>query len=235
MKIWTEPKVTLKARTQYIDGGEPIQHHPGDDASGAEKIVEYAGRGCYLSWHNPKRRTIAGYIENILEEAHGSVCEHASWTFWIEGVSRSLSHELVRHRVGVAISQLSQRFVEHPEVVVPPLILDCGEITQSIWRASIAQELVLYDNMLKELKGIGIKGKPLREAARSLLPNATETKITWTANARTLRQFIERRAHPAADAEIRRLAMMLLAILKGEAPALFGDFSGEGVPKWSKV
>lgn len=244
MKIWTEPKVTLKARTQYIDGGEPIQHHPGDDASGAEKIVEYAGRGCYLSWHNPKRRTIAGYIENILEEAHGSVCEHASWTFWIEGVSRSLSHELVRHRVGVAISQLSQRFVEHPEVVVPPLYLahpyssvesDFLLRAHSRWVAKVQQEIDFYQDEIEELKAGGIKGKPLREAARSLLPNATETKITWSANARTLRQFIERRAHPAADAEIRRLAMMLLAILKGEAPALFGDFNGEGVPKWSKV
>lgn len=235
MKIWTEPKVSVLSRPQFIQP-EHLPVEWADDMYGTcEELIEYAGRLCYMSQHNPAKKTTRTYIENILEMGHGSVLEHANFTLLLEGISRSCSHEIVRHRAGCAYSQLSQRFVEHPEVVRPPLYDSLTVYDAEEWASMVKQEIDLYEAEIVRLKSFGIKGKPLRETARSLLPNATETKITMTANARAWRHILEMRCSPHADAEIRRLFLAVLEVLRSEAPALFGDFSEEGVPKWSKV
>lgn len=241
MNIWTEPRVSLIGWPQFaMPDHIKIDHVENDWATDTERLVEFAGRNCYQSWDNPKRRTIAEYCQNILEQRHGSVLAHAHFTFLIEGVSRSLGYELLRHKVGTAAddadwSELSQRFLEHVDVVVPPLVIEQGETAVANWEERAREGVLNYQDQIAELKAEGIKGKQLREAARSLLPNCAETKIVFTANVRALRTILEQRLHEGADKEIRRLFSAVLAVLWIEAPSLFGDFDEKGAPKWSKV
>lgn len=97
-----------------------------DAPSAAEKLVEVAGRVCYESFKTPRPGGNAAYVGHILESKHGNVLEHAVFNFIISGVSRSLTHELIRHRAGVSVSQLSQRYVDSRDVafVVPPALID---------------------------------------------------------------------------------------------------------------
>ena len=121
--FYTEPKVTLIARPQFVEPEHLPVNWIGESTHG-ERLAEFAGRLCYMSQRNPASRTTADYLENIKRQGHGSVLEHASYSLLLEGVSRSLTHELVRHRAGTAMSQLSQRYVDESEAsfVVPPAI-----------------------------------------------------------------------------------------------------------------
>jgi thymidylate synthase (FAD) len=240
MHIFREPKVTLLARQQYV-GAEHINWDSDSDVPG-ETLAEFAGRICYLSFGPDAgleggHRLIQGrtsneeYLANILKVRHGSVVEHASWTFLFEGISRALSHELVRHR-HLSFSQLSQRYVDESEVafVQPPEIAD-GSPAFDIWKASCQRALEEYRELLARVEeqvqdepSATLRRKRARQTARSVLPNATETKIVVTGNARAWRHFIEMRGSAGADTEIRVLAIALLDVLRGEAPNLFGDY-----------
>src|SRR5437660_12883512 len=113
MDIYREPRVTLIARPQFLRPDHlPVQWK--GDASDGERLAEFAGRICYMSQHNPVGRTTAEYLENIKKQGHGSVLEHAVYVLLLEGISRSCSHELVRHRAGFGHSQLSQPYVDQP-------------------------------------------------------------------------------------------------------------------------
>ena len=171
-----------------------------------------------------------------MEVKHGSVLEHAVYTFILTGVSRSLTHELVRHRAGWAYSQLSQRYVDESDCnfVEPDLIADDAEL-HGMFLEILDDIRPVYEKMTDLLTEIiGSKypeitdrttlRKMARQAARCVLPNATETKIMVTSNVRALRHFIELRANPAADLEIRKLAVTLCKIMQAEAPSLFGDY-----------
>jgi thymidylate synthase (FAD) len=252
MKIWTEPKISFLA-SQVFHLPEHIEWDIGDREMNGETLSEFAGRLCYLSFGTGEmdgHKTVAGrtdqrdYFENVLKVKHGSVLEHAVYTFLFEGVSRSLTHELVRHRAGWGFSQLSQRFVEETNVgfVVPPLIQRIPGYTSSIpyitWLSSCACTAQDYSRMLITLTGhhtIGgatLDKKRIREAARSILPNCTETKIVVTANARAWRHFIEMRGSPLADMEMIRLAEDLAEVIRDKAPSIFQDVqypSGIGV------
>lgn len=238
MKVWTEPKVTVVGRTMFEEPVHlPVKWEDDGPADHPERLVEYAGRLCYMSQSNPGRKTTQRYIAHVLEEGHGSVLEHSSVSVLLEGVSRALSHELVRHRAGTAVSQLSQRFVAGGlSVVVPPAL--CADAAparlREDWLSRAAAELGLFQQQLAQLQAAGLAGKPLREAARSLLPNCTETKLVFTANLRAWRHIVAVRGAPGADAEFQRLARVLLAVLGTEAPATFQDFGLQG-PRWGKV
>lgn len=242
IKIITEPSVYVIAR-QTIDGGEVQRFlddesieswHRDTSATTPESIVELAGRTCYMSFKNPRPGGNKAYIGHILEVGHGSVLEHAVWTLLVTGISRSCSHELVRHRVGISPSQLSQRFVDESECafVVPPLLLALGKehIAWEEWRSLCDVALGDYSSLSTWLEAESsastatLRRKRDREAARSVLPNCVETKIVLTGNARAWRHFIELRCSPEADAEIARLAERILAVLKTEAPNIFGDY-----------
>src|SRR5688572_8786158 len=202
------------------------------DATGGERLAEFAGRLCYMSQRNPARRSTQDYLENIKRQGHGSVLEHANYSILLEGVSRSLTHELVRHRAGFAYSQLSQRYVDESEAhfVVPPAIIGDDALEQA-WRAQIegAQRsyVALVDQLMERYAWVSDKvhrRKMAREAARGVLPNSTETKIVATGNARAWRTVLELRSSEGAELEIRRFAIALLRLLQGEAPAFFNDF-----------
>jgi thymidylate synthase (FAD) len=229
--IFTEPRITLLARPSFT---EP-EHLPvkwlGESTDG-ERLSEFAGRLCYMSQKNPASRPTREYLENIKKQGHGSVLEHANYSLLLEGVSRSLTHELVRHRAGFAYSQLSQRYVDESEAnfVMPPAIIG-DEALESRWREQMerAQQsyVALVESLMQRYAWVGDKihrRKMAREAARGVLPNSTETKIVVTGNARAWRTLLELRTSEGAELEIRRCAVEILRVLQGEAPGFFSDF-----------
>lgn len=209
------------------------------DSTDGEKLTEFAGRLCYMSQSNPAERTTHDYLKNIFKSAHGSVIEHANYSLLIQGVSRSLTHEWVRHRAGWAYSQLSQRFVDEKHVgfVIPPALLGPAsdkeshiamlKFRQACEEASekyAALSDLLYTKF-KDYPDKTMRRKKAREAARCVLPNATETKIVMTANVRAWRTVLGIRGDPHADAEINRLARACATLLKAETPNFFQDMT----------
>jgi thymidylate synthase (FAD) len=208
----------------------------------AEVLCEIAGRVCYMSFARPRPGGNRAYLEHIKESGHGSVLEHAVWNLLITGVSRSLTHELVRHRVGFSYSQLSQRYVDESdaEFIEPDIIASDSEL-HVVWTDAVQRAREAYVRLVRLLESkledesfasrwlpFGAattnRRKVARQAARSVLPNATETKIFVTANARALRHFLEQRGSRHAEPEIRKLANVLLDVLQRESPHLFGDY-----------
>ena len=199
-------------------------------------IAETSARLCYMSFGRG-RTDINAFIENLMRHKDGSVFEHINYGFVLTGISRSLTHEFVRHRAGFAYSQRSQRYVDEADCkfVIPPDILDNvedGSAVMDALNSSNKQAMADYKLMVEVLDE-NIKGnfprktekrKAVRQAARSVLPNNTETKLFATGNVRAWRHFLEMRCSQFADAEIRRLALIILDILREEAPVFFGDF-----------
>ncbi len=202
-----------------------------DTEAGAETLCEVAGRVCYMSF-GKGRKTNQEYLGNIIEMRHGSVLEHAVWNFVITGVSRSFTHELVRHRAGFGFSQLSQRYVDEStaDFIEPDCIAEDPEL-HTVWEESVRQSHQAYCRLVEGLQAKFADVEPAtqrrklaRQAARSVLPNATETKIFVTANGRAWRHFIEARANEYAEVEIRRVAILILRELQKDSTALFGDY-----------
>lgn len=203
-----------------------------DTEVAGEYLAEVAGRVCYMSFAKPRPGGNQAYLNHILEVGHGSVLEHAVWNFVFTGVSRSLTHELIRHRAGFGYSQLSQRYVDESiaEYVEPDCIAQNPELHR-LWLEAIGVThqayMKLTEKLLETFKDEPdktLRRKLARQAARSVLPNATETKIFVTANARAIRHFIELRGNRHAETEIRKLAVQVLKIMQKEAPNLFGDY-----------
>jgi len=229
--LYRAPIVTMLARPSFSAPEHLEVNYLGPSTDG-ERLAEFAGRLCYMSQSNPAGRSTRDYLENIKRQGHGSVLEHANYTVLLEGVSRSLTHELVRHRAGFAYSQLSQRYVDESDAafVVPPAILG-DEALEKTWNDEIDRALAAYVKLVGELMEQYAwipervhRRKMAREAARGVLPNSTETKIVVTANARAWRTMLELRAGEGADLEIRRMAVAVLKLLLEEAPGFFSDF-----------
>jgi thymidylate synthase (FAD) len=229
--LYRAPIVKMLARPSF-SAPEHLEVNWLGPSTDGERLAEFAGRLCYMSQSNPAGRSTRDYLENIKRQGHGSVLEHANYTVLLEGVSRSLTHELVRHRAGFAYSQLSQRYVDESDAafVVPPAILG-DEALEKTWKEEIDRALAAYVKLVGELMEQYAwipervhRRKMAREAARGVLPNSTETKIVVTANARAWRTMLELRAGEGADLEIRRMAVAVLKLLREEAPGFFSDF-----------
>ena len=229
--IFTEPRITVLARPAFSEPPHLPVKWLGESTDG-ERLSEFAGRLCYMSQKNPANRPTREYLENIKKQGHGSVLEHANYSLLLEGVSRSLTHELVRHRAGFAYSQLSQRYVDESEAnfVMPPAIIG-DAVLEASWREQMdaAQKsyVALVESLMQRYAWVGDKvhrRKMSREAARGVLPNSTETKIVVTGNARAWRTMLELRASEGAELEIRRCAVEIVRILQSEAPGFFSDF-----------
>jgi thymidylate synthase (FAD) len=224
-------RVQVIAATQFL----PPADVPWEtDAEGGQALAEFAGRACYQSWKkpNPATATNAGYLRHILEVGHYSVLEHGSVTFYVTGASRSLTHELVRHR-HFSYSQLSQRYVPERDaaMVEPDVIADDPELHELFTRATEAS-LSAYTELLEglekkfsDVENATSRRKQARQAARAILPNATETRIVVTGNYRALRHFIALRATETADVEIRELAVRMLREVQQVAGNVFADFT----------
>lgn len=209
----------------------------------AETLTTFAGRACYQSFHRPNKKTFhdRDYLQRTLfEQGHMSIAEHATATLYFEGVSRALTHELIRHR-HLSYSQLSQRFVDegNAAIVIPPAIRNLAdtpskrtsifdytseqEIAHAHLEATAEDTIETYTALVDTLTNQGLPRKQAREAARATLPNMTETRIVVTGNLRAWVEVIERRTQPDADAEIQEVMNMAKEKLATIAPALFGD------------
>ena len=196
-----------------------------------EWLAEMAGRTCYMSFGG-KGREHDEHVKHLIEVMHGSVFEHIQFNFEIWNISRSCSHEIVRHRAGFAFSQISQRYVDSSDVVfvIPPgiqALATTNPDTYRDWISHCEKSRQLYEQLVTKLATLyedlpdkTERRKKARQAARSVLPNATETKIFLSANARAIRHFIEMRANSAADLEIRKLSMKIFRILEIKFPLL---------------
>jgi thymidylate synthase (FAD) len=249
------PSVDLEGMRRYLEsvGGESwLELRTGGDAeplNSAEALIEFAGRVCYRSWEpglNPNvsriRTDQREYFENILRSAHGSVLEHASYSFALRNVSRVFTHELVRHRAGSAFSQESLRYVRLKDIGfrIPAALEPVREQVVSIveqleeFQVSAAKELGIDEDGIP----FHVK-KEITSALRRLAPIGLSTDIFWTANVRTLRHVIEMRTAPGAEEELRLVFDQIARTMKEEAPNLFQDFSrtddGSWVPQYRKV
>lgn len=209
------------------------------DALESEELAEIAGRICYMSFgENQSKETNAEYVRRLIIMGHESILEHVSWTFLITGVTRAFTHQLVRHRIGFAFSQFSQQYHDHKNAgfVEPPLLRNSPGALAA-WQRSVRMAQEAYRTILESLQesetevGVDIQRKEIRRAirsaARSVLPNATETKILMTANARALRHFLKVRGSIPGDEEMRRVAAEILKHLYEKAPSFFFDFNIE--------
>jgi thymidylate synthase (FAD) len=236
----TTLRVTLIAKTETnydamidaLDGDYDPEGYVRENGVGADDVTHdcdsvpvFGGRACYQSWNkpNPATATEMGYLKNILDQGHYSVLEHSSATFYVTGVSRNMTHELIRHR-HLSYSEMSQRYVDmtNARMVVPPALQEehGGAATAPLPWAPLRD----YEATVNRLKASGLKRKEAREAARAVLPGGTETRIVVTGNMRAWRDFLNKRWHVAADAEIREFAGNILAQLKDIAPGCFQDF-----------
>jgi len=223
-------KVQLVAKTEFLP---PAEVPWSTDADGGQALAEFAGRACYQSWSkpNPSTATNAGYLRHILEVGHLSVLEHGSVSFYLTGVSRSLTHELIRHR-HFSYSQLSQRYVpERDAAMVEPEVIGDDPELHALFEEAVAASVKAYEELLAGLEkrfadipNATLRRKQARQAARAVLPNATETRIVVTGNYRAWRHFIGMRATEHADVEIRALAVECLRRLQREVPNVFSDF-----------
>lgn len=197
----------------------------------SQQLIEYAGRNCYLSWKNPAGRSNEQYIHNILDQGHLSVIEHASASFSLAGISRSLTHELIRHRL-FSFSQQSQRYVDEADAgfVEPDAIAENPELHQ-LFVDACEQAREAYVKLVEGLRrhydtieDKTLRRKLARQAARAVLPNATATRIVVSGNFRAWRWFLHMRGSEHADVEIRAVAVEIYKHLVREAPAVFEDF-----------
>ncbi len=246
----TRPDVDWEQVEAFLadEGVPPVPEsiRAGEDPSTA--VVEISARLCYMSYGRG-RRDIADFITNLLSSRDGSVFEHVNYGFVFTGVSRSLTHELVRHRAGFAYSQRSQRYVDESEgsFVLPPALVDetaDADEARAVLLDALEKASSSYGELVAALEEAlpaewfevaRDRRKAVRQAARAVLPNATETKIFVTGNVRAWRHFIEMRGAVFADWEIRRLAIRVLEILQREAPLMFGDFTVSDLPDGTRT
>lgn len=242
-------KVYLVAATRMTAGSNDFIQDLGhkdwveDNTHHADLLVEMAGRLCYRSWApykegdtelnaNVERVRLGNekYLGNILGSGHGSVLEHVNFTFILKGVSRVLTHELVRHRAGMAYSQESLRYcrLEHLELIIPPIEadpdtqLDAGELFKRA--ADFIRETIIELNalLLKDAPDFDTK-KKMTSLIRRIAPIGLSTSIMFTANARALRHLIHMRTHPAAEVEIQEVFREIAIKAIQEAPHIFQD------------
>ena len=194
-----------------------------------EELIAMAGKLCYSAadlddlGEGVAERDQTKYLSRLSEMGHYSTFEHASFTFGIEGVSRSLLAQITRHRIA-SFSVQSQRYVALGDdengfdYVVPPRIAALGEEAEAEYHAQMAQMNAWYQAWRKRLG----TGEASNEDARFVLPNAAATRMLVTMNARELLHFLSLRCCNRAQWEIRSVAWQMLALAYEAAPALFG-------------
>ncbi len=250
-----EPKVFLIGETRIVaDGLKAFLNHIGaaewesDAPTDVEKLIEFYGRLCYKSFKpglNPNvikiREHNKEYLENILKVKHGSVLEHPVINFVFADVSRVFTHELVRHRVGVAISQESLRFVRLDDLGkwLPTVIREDEEamtiFTKTFEELEALQKTLAEHFQLDDERAKFTKKKVITSAMRRIAPIGLATNIGWSANPRTLRWVLEMRTAPEAEEEIRLVFGKVGEILVSRYPHLFGDMTVEmidGLPTY---
>ncbi|MDQ4064135.1 MAG: FAD-dependent thymidylate synthase [Actinomycetota bacterium] len=249
--VLAKPQTNVAGLGGFLEGFDPDLGFPAyvDDPTwlpDSSQLCKTAGQLCYASF-GPRRTTnenAAAYFERLTSAGHGSVLEHANFSFLLYGISRSVTHELVRHRAGVGISQISQRyvsgsvlrFVERPEYQDDPELHALFE--ERADRAAAEYEAMADRLLERQEKGVALLDaehktdarKKVQQTARSVLPNETEAPMVFTGNVRALRHIIEMRADGHAESEIRNLAVRIFLCLATADPILFGDYELQNLP-----
>ena len=248
----TKPGVVLLAKPQFderaievfleefpeaLNFREYVDDDPIEDGAG---LIKTAGQLCYMSFgpNRSKNADAQKYLDNIFRSGHGSVLEHAQYSFLLYGADRAFTHELVRHRTGVAFSQVSQRyvdgqvlrFVERPEYQSDPLLHESFE--ERVDRSANEYDEMARRLMVRQAAGdAALSGekktelrKKVNQAARSVLPNETEAPIVFSGNIRALRHVCEMRASGAADVPIREVTTRIFLCMRRIEPKLFNDY-----------
>jgi thymidylate synthase (FAD) len=248
------PAVDYDAMAAYLRevGGESWLERTDRGQLEAQDLAEFAGKMCYRSWEaglNPNVRKVRDdqnvYLQNILKQQHGSVLEHASFTFVLHNVSRVFTHELARHRPGTAISQESLRYVRLDELPFwfPDWAREDAELMKRA--TALLTELEQFQQWLAGHFALDDDSTKMHEKKaktsfmRRFAPEGLATGLVWTANIRTLRHTIEARTDQGAEEEIRLVFGKIGELMRTEAPALFGDYTvtedGTWIPGWRKV
>lgn len=244
---WDEVRRYLKGV-----GGEAWADRVQDRVADEEALVEFAGRVCYRSWEaglNPNvtrvRTNSHVYLRNILSSGHGSVLEHASYSFLFHHVSRVLTHELVRHRAGVAVSQESLRFVRLSEL--PFWFPDWarGDALLMERAQAVLEQLEEFQGWMGDHFGLDSQGLSFHEKKhktsfmRRFAPEGVATDILVTINIRALRHIIYMRTALGAEEEIRQVMDLVAERALAATPALMQDYDPnqdrEWIPKFLKV
>ncbi len=242
----------MRAYLESVGGGSWLERRLEPEqgsASEGELLAEFGGRMCYRSWEPGLNANVSRvrnekdeYFANLLRSLHGSVFEHANYSFAFRSVSRVFTHELVRHRAGSAFSQESLRYVRLTDIGfrVPEALEPIREEV-----LALVEQLEDFQLSASDALGLDDEGVPfsvkkeITSALRRLAPIGLSTDILWTANVRTLRHVIEMRTAPGAEEELRLVFDEVARIMCNEAPNLFQDFErlddGSWVPQHRKV
>ena len=229
--ILREPIITMLARPHFTEPSHLRVQWVGEATDG-ERLAEYAGRLATMSQDNPARRTTREYLESARNSDHDHVLEHAVYSILVEGVSRSLTHDLVGHHSEFTCSERSPRFEgEDGARFVMPAAISGDETLVDAWTAQVISARTTYCALVEALMSrygwVADKTqrrKMARDAASSVLPCSTETKIIVTGSAQAWRTLVITRARENSEAEMRRLAIAVLRTMQAAAPAFFDDF-----------
>ncbi|KPK02612.1 MAG: FAD-dependent thymidylate synthase [Nitrospira bacterium SG8_35_4] len=200
-----------------------LQHSPSP-----EETVAMAAKLCYSPAditslkEKIEKKDQKAFVEKLVKMGHMTPIEHPSFTFAIEGISRACSHQLVRHRLA-SYSQQSQRYVSEEagfDYIIPPTIKENKEL-KGTFITFMNEAQKAYNLMVEKLNEQGITGEAANQDARFLLPNAAETKIMVSMNARELLHFFRQRCCNRAQWEIRCMAEQMLRLVKKTAPTIF--------------
>lgn len=247
------PSVNLEGMRRYLEavgGASWLERREADaEVNDAELLVEFGGRMCYRSWEPGLNANVTrirtdpeAYFGNLLRSGHGSVLEHASFSFAFRNVSRAFTHELVRHRAGSAFSQESLRYVRLTDIGfrVPPALEPIRDQVVELVERLEEFQVDAAEKLDLDAEGLPFSvKKEITSALRRLAPIGLSTDILWTANVRTLRHVIAMRTEPGAEEELRLVFDRVAEIAKREAPNLFQDFErsedGTWAPEHHKV
>lgn len=196
--------------------------------SDAELLCEFMGRMCYTAFGKKQgRKDTAEYLQNVMNGGHGSVLEHATFSFLVTGCSRGFTHQQVRHRPGWAYSQESSHFIRYSQdatICLPGL----EGTSLMIASQQCYGALVAYDNICTELEGDikakGARKKTIVSTARGVLPTALESKLGMTGNLRAIRFLLELRGAEDNVLEQRLVMEQICNIVQRAAPGVFDDF-----------
>ena len=253
VRLISRPQLDAAELSEHLSdlGGAEWLHRLAEGNPDGQNLVEVAGRTCYRSWEpglNPNvkrvRKDQDDYLLNVLSSGHGSVLEHASYTFLFRDVSRVFTHELVRHRAGAAVSQESLRFVRLDELPfwLPEWAQEDEELVNRV--SQLIAHMEAFQVWAADHFGLDHGGAPFSEKKhktsfmRRLAPEGVATSVVWTANVRTLRHVIEARTAVGAEEEIRLVFNRVGELMREELPCLFGDYEvedGVWTTGWPKV
>ncbi|MCQ9367834.1 FAD-dependent thymidylate synthase [Brevibacterium sp. 91QC2O2] len=255
VELIAQPQLDWDAVNAYlgeVSGSSWSDRVAEQDSPDAEDLVEFAGRMCYRSWEPGLNKNVSrvrtdstAYLGNVIGSQHGSVLEHANFTFIFHNVSRVFTHELIRHRAGSAFSQESLRYVRLDDIPLwfPEWARQDSELMERSLK--LLDQMEEHQKWMAEHFGLDSEGqkfshkKHMTSFMRRFAPEGLATGIVWTANLRTLRHVIEMRTAKGAEEEIRLVFDRVARIMREQAPAIFADYTvtedGEWIPGTRKA